>query len=217
MVRPGYKAPIRPEDIDKLHNYIPSASEQPMGEEIPPLDERLQAIVEDGARRFPGRGKELPINPMQGYLLHWFSGYINARSVLEVGTFTGYTTIFFADALHNNGMASSPDKPKPIITCELVEEIAEVAKKNFTMMKIDDMVEVRVGDAIDTQFDLIFIDADKPNVMVYYDMILGRELLSSNGVLIVDNTIDDATKTGMGALSSEQQQEAAKPEEAPDL
>ncbi|KAJ1920956.1 hypothetical protein H4219_001009 [Mycoemilia scoparia] len=151
----------------------------------------------EGEEQFPIRGAELPVIPLQGYLLKWFVRFVRAKKILEVGTFTGYSTVFLADALRKNGVEADESGSKPLITCEMVEEAAEAAQKNFTKLGYDDLIEVKVQKAIDTinafpdgtQFDLIFIDADKPSYQDYYDTILNKNLLSPNGIMVIDNTI----------------------------
>jgi caffeoyl-CoA O-methyltransferase len=133
-----------------------------------------------------------PINvsPNQGKLLHLFAKLSKAKKILEVGTLAGYSTIWMAKALPEDGR---------LISLEIDPHHAEVAKKNIDRAGLSSKVEIRVGKAIDllaqlvkdntTPFDMIFIDADKPPYTEYFEWSLK---LSRPGTLIIaDNVIRD--------------------------
>jgi predicted O-methyltransferase YrrM len=112
------------------------------------------------------------------------------RRILEIGTLGGYSTIWMARALPEGGT---------LISLELQEKHAEVARKNVARAGLSDKVEIRVGAALESlkaleaegaaPFDLIFIDADKENIPGYFE---GAMKLSRKGtLLIVDNVIRD--------------------------
>ena len=136
---------------------------------------------------------ELPaidVAPNQGKLLHLFARMIGARRILEIGTLGGYSTIWMARALPADGR---------LITLEFSPKHAEVARENIARAGLTELVEIRVGAALDTlpkvqaeilvPFDLIFIDADKPNNSEYLRWALK---LSRRGTLIiVDNVVRD--------------------------
>jgi caffeoyl-CoA O-methyltransferase len=111
----------------------------------------------------------------------WLSG---ARRVLELGTFTGYSSLSMAAALPPDGR---------IVTCEVSAERAEVARRHFDASPWGDRVEIRVGPALesiaalDGTFDLVFIDADKTNYRNYYEAVLPR--LADRGLILVDNVL----------------------------
>jgi len=130
----------------------------------------------------------ISVSPMQGNLLNLLVQLRGARRILEIGTLGGYSTIWMARALPEGGK---------LISLELQEKHAEVARKNVARAGLSDMVEIRVGAALDSlkaleaeggaPFELIFIDADKENIPGYYD---GAMKLSRKGTLIiVDNVI----------------------------
>jgi len=104
------------------------------------------------------------VAPNQGKLLHIFARMINARRVLEIGTLGGYSTIWLARALPEGGR---------VVTLEADPAHAEVARSNIRMAGLADVVELHVGPALenlpklagDEPFDLIFIDADKPQAV----------------------------------------------------
>lgn len=133
-----------------------------------------------------------PINvaPNQGKLLMLLARALGARSILEIGTLGGYSTIWLARALPAGGR---------VVTLEIDHNYAEVARRNVDRAGLGDLVEVRVGPAQETlqaliaegpdPFDLIFIDADKQSYPEYLDWSLQ---LSRPGTLIVaDNVVRD--------------------------
>ncbi len=128
------------------------------------------------------------VSPPQGKMLELFARMQGARRVLEVGTLGGYSTIWLARALPAGGR---------LLTLELDPKHAEVARANVSHAGLQDVVEIRVGRAIDSlaelraaneaPFDLVFIDADKPSNPDYF---LAALALSRVGTLIVvDNVI----------------------------
>ncbi len=131
-----------------------------------------------------------PINvaPNQGRLLELLARVQGARSILEIGTLGGYSTIWLARALPPDGR---------LVTLESEPKHAEVARANIDRAGLADMVEVRVGPALETlprlaadgvgQFDLTFIDADKPSTPDYFRWAL--ELSRPGSLIIVDNVV----------------------------
>jgi caffeoyl-CoA O-methyltransferase len=124
------------------------------------------------------------VGPLQGRLLSMLVGISGARRVLEIGTFTGYSAIFMADALPEDGR---------IITCELHPEHAAQAQANINASPHANRIEVRVGPALETiaaldaPFDLVFIDAHKAEYTAYYEAVL--PLLAPRGLIVVDNVL----------------------------
>jgi len=150
-----------------------------------PPDAALEAALRDSQR---AGLLEIHVSPSQGKLLQLLAEIAGARRVLEIGTLGGYSAIHFARALPNDGS---------LISLELDERHAEVARKNIERADLSDKVEVRVGDARELlaalaedgvePFDLIFIDADKEGYPEYLEWSLR---LSRPGTLILgDNTI----------------------------
>jgi caffeoyl-CoA O-methyltransferase len=130
------------------------------------------------------------VSPNLGKLLHLFAKLSNAKKILEVGTLAGYSTIWMADALPEDGK---------LITLEIDPHHAEVAAKNIERAGLSSKVDIRLGKAIDLlsqlvsdkegPFDMIFIDADKPPYAEYFEWSLK---LSRPGTLIIaDNVIRD--------------------------
>ncbi len=122
----------------------------------------------------------------QGRMLSLLSKMIKPSCVLEIGTYTGYSTICLAEGLLPGGK---------IHTIEINIELEETINKNFKDAGISDKVSLYLGDAIeiipqlDFAWDLVFIDADKVNYIVYFEMILKK--LKSGGFIFADNVLWD--------------------------
>lgn len=127
---------------------------------------------------------EIAVSAAQGRLLELLVGMAGARSVLEVGTLGGYSTIWLARGLPRDGR---------LLTLELDPHHAEVARSNLTEAGLADRVEVRVGPAadslaeLDEPFDFVFIDADKPSTPSYFTAAL--RLSHPGTVIVVDNVV----------------------------
>ena len=107
-----------------------------------------------------------------------------ARRILELGTFTGYSSISMASALPPDGQ---------VITCDVDPEATAIARRYMDESGYGDRIEIRLGPALETietldgPFDLVFIDADKENYVNYYEATL--PLLADGGLMVVDNTL----------------------------
>ena len=114
-------------------------------------------------------------------MLVWASG---AKRVLEIGTFSGYSSLAMASALPDDGR---------IVTCEISEERAEFAQRHIDASPYAGRIEIRLGPALSTiasldgPFDLVFIDADKAGYAGYFDATL--PLLAPRGLIVIDNTL----------------------------
>jgi len=129
----------------------------------------------------------IAVSPAQGKLLHLLARMMNAHRILEFGTLGGYSTIWLARALPPDGR---------LITLESVRKHAEVERANIARAGLADVVDVRVGWALDRVpglaetgelFDLVFIDADKPHNADYFTWSV--RLTRPGGVIIVDNVV----------------------------
>ena len=147
----------------------------------PALDGALQASESAGL-------PPISVSPGQGKLLHLLARGMGARRILEIGTLGGYSTIWLARALPPGGR---------IVTLEFDRKHAEVARANIARAGLSDIVEIRIGRALDTlprlaadgsgPFDLIFIDADKEG---YPDYLPWSLKLARVGTLIIaDNVV----------------------------
>ncbi|WP_435189803.1 O-methyltransferase [Streptomyces sp. bgisy126] len=152
---------------------------------LAPDDEALSgALAASTAAGLP----EIAVAPNQGKLLHLLARVQGARSILEIGTLGGYSTIWLARALPADGC---------LITLEYDPAHADVARSNIARAGLDQVVEVRTGAALDSlpklaaegagPFDLVFVDADKVNNPRYVEWAL--KLSRPGTVIVVDNVV----------------------------
>ncbi|WP_250304240.1 O-methyltransferase [Streptomyces sp. A 4/2] len=156
-----------------------------------PADDALDAALasSDAAGLIP-----MNVAPNQGKLLHLLARIQGARTVLEFGTLGGYSTIWLARALPADGR---------LVSLEADPTAADVARANLARAGLDTIAEVRTGAALDTlpqlaaegvgPFDLVFIDADKPNNPHYLEWAL--KLTRPGSVIIGDNVVRDGAVT----------------------
>lgn len=147
----------------------------------PALDAALAASEASGL-------PAIEVSPSQGKLLMLLAKMTGARRILEVGTLGGYSTIWLARALPDDGK---------LITLEADKKHAEVARKNIAAAGLAEKVEVRVGPALNTMpkleqegagpFDFVFLDADKPNNPAYFAWAL--KLSRKGTVIVADNVV----------------------------
>lgn len=127
---------------------------------------------------------QMLVGPLEGAFLKMMTQLMGAKRVLEIGMFTGYSALCFAEALPADGT---------VITCEVDEESAALAREYFARSPHGKKITVRMGPALDTMsaltglFDLIFIDADKINYPNYYRRAF--DLLAPQGVILIDNVL----------------------------
>jgi len=158
-----------------------------IGDTVVPQDEVLtEAIRASEAAGLPS----IAVSASQGKLLHIIARAMGTRSALEIGTLGGYSTIWIARALLGGGH---------MITLEADPKHAEVARANIARAGFAEVVDVRLGKALDTlpklkaenqgPFDLVFIDADKVNIPQYYEWSL--KLTRPGSLIVVDNVVRD--------------------------
>ncbi|MDA0797863.1 MAG: O-methyltransferase [Chloroflexi bacterium] len=152
-----------------------------------PSDAALEAALD--ASDVAGLPREA-VSPTQGKLLHLLARSIGAKSILEIGTLGGYSTIWLARALPTDGR---------LVTLEANATHAEVARSNIANAGLADIVTLHQGPALDSlatlagPFDMIFIDADKPSNPAYLEWAVK---LSRPGTLIIgDNVVRDGAVT----------------------
>ena len=127
---------------------------------------------------------QMMVGLLEGRFLGALVRSTGAKRILELGTFTGYSSISMALALPSGGR---------LITCDVNEETTEIARRYAEEAGVIDRIEYRTGPALDTiaeldgEFDLVFIDADKPNYLNYYEATLPK--LAGGGLMILDNTL----------------------------
>jgi predicted O-methyltransferase YrrM len=165
------------------------------------LDDTLRAyLISDGMREHPvlTRLREetqrmqrasMQVAPEEGALLAMLVRLLDARRVLEIGTFTGYSSTAMALAMGEGGR---------IVCCDLSTDWTDIARQAWTDAGVADRVDLRIGPALETLdalldegaesgFDLAFIDADKPSYDAYYEGCL--RLVRTGGVIAIDNTL----------------------------
>lgn len=160
-----------------------------LAEKLIPPDPALDSAQEAAA------AAEMPaisVSPTEGKLLQVLAMSVRARSILEIGTLAGYSTIWLARGMAPGGR---------IITLEKEPKHAEVARANVARAGFADVVQIRVGSALETlsqlhaekhdPFDLIFIDADKQRIPEYFEWAL--ELSHSGSIIMVDNVVRDGS------------------------
>ena len=120
----------------------------------------------------------------QGRLLSLISKLIKPKSILEIGTYTGYSTLCLLEGLEKKGF---------IHTIDHNDELLNIQNKFFKRAKVSNRIKQYTGDAkeiiknLKVKFDLIFIDADKENYPLYYDLVFDK--LNSGGIIIADNIL----------------------------
>ncbi|GGI28968.1 O-methyltransferase [Pedobacter mendelii] len=120
----------------------------------------------------------------QGRVLSMLSKIVSPDRILEIGTFTGYATLCLAEGLTTKGI---------IYTLDINAELEDMVRANFGKSEYRDKIKYILGDAIKTVnelnevFDIVFIDADKKNNGIYYDLIFER--VRPGGIIIVDNVL----------------------------
>lgn len=146
-------------------------------------DELLERLAEESDRE-AGDLAEMRTSPEQAALLALLARAIGASRVLEVGTFTGYTSLAIARALPADGS---------LITCDVSEQWTAIARRYWEEAGISDRIELRLGPALDTlrgladdePFDFAYIDADKPGYPDYYEECV--RLVRAGGLIGIDN------------------------------
>ncbi len=127
---------------------------------------------------------QMVVGPLEGAFLKMMTQLVGARRILEIGTFTGYSALCFAEALPSDGT---------VITCDVDETSVALARRYIAQAPFGSKISIRMGPALETMrtltglFDLIFIDADKLNYLNYYHWSL--DLLAPNGVILIDNVL----------------------------
>jgi predicted O-methyltransferase YrrM len=153
------------------------------GDEDPALREAAAASEAAGL-------PAISISPVQGKLLQLLARVVGARAILEIGTLGGYSTIWLARALAPGGR---------LVSLEAEPKHAEVARANVARAGLDGTVEIRLGKALDLlprlaaerrgPFDFVFVDADKPSTLDYFDWAV--RLSRPGGLIVVDNVVRD--------------------------
>jgi predicted O-methyltransferase YrrM len=154
-------------------------------DQLVPSDPALEAALEASTRAdMPA----IQVAPNQGKLLYLLARIQGARTILEIGTLGGYSTIWLGRALPKGGK---------LVTLEVSPKHAEIARSNIARADLADVVDIRVGAALETlpkiaaegrdAFDVVFIDADKASTPDYFTWAL--KLTRPGSLIIVDNVV----------------------------
>lgn len=151
-----------------------------------PPDDIQRWLMNETSSRVEEVMRTSAIPPEQGAFMTLITRLVGARNAIEVGTFTGYSSVCIARGLAAGGR---------LLCCDVHEEWTAIARQAWEKAGLVDRIELRLAPAIDTlralpleaTVDLAFIDADKPSYTPYYEEILAR--LRPNGVILVDNTL----------------------------
>jgi caffeoyl-CoA O-methyltransferase len=151
-------------------------------EHTSPDGELFERLAEE--TRAKTTAPQMMVGRIEGQFLATLVRLTGAKRILELGTFTGYSSISMASALPPDGR---------IITCDVDPEATAIARRYMDESGYGDRIEIRLGPALETietlegPFDLVFIDADKPSYRAYYEASL--PLLAENGLIIADNVL----------------------------
>jgi len=146
---------------------------------VDPFFERLAAETREKMT-----APQMMVGLLEGRLLEFLVRLSGARMVVELGTFTGWSSISMASGLPPGGR---------VVTCDVNPEAQEIARRYAEEAGVADRIDYRLGPGLETletlegPFDLVFIDADKPNYRNYYEAVLPK--LAEDGLIVVDNVL----------------------------
>jgi caffeoyl-CoA O-methyltransferase len=168
-----------------------------------PIDDVQRDLIEETYRSV-GDAASMQIAPDQGQLLTILTRLTDARSAVELGTFTGYSALCIARGLADGGR---------LLCCDVSEEWTSIARRYWARAGVADRIELSIGPAIETvrslpeppSIDLVFIDADKPSYVDYWDELVPR--MRPGGLVVADNVLwsgevadPDATGANVDAI-----------------
>jgi caffeoyl-CoA O-methyltransferase len=161
----------------ELHAYVVAHSQ--------PVDPVLSDLAEETAALFP-EYRGMQIGPEQGVFTTLLTQLSGARNAVEIGTFTGYSSMCFARGLPEDGT---------LLALDISEEWTSVARRYWERAGVDHKITLRIGPALDSlralprepQFDLAFLDADKTGYVDYWEELVPRT--RPGGLLLADNTL----------------------------
>lgn len=166
----------------ELHDYILKSSLQEM--------DILQKLREEtDAMRLPALMKTMLSSPEESQFIALLLKMTRAKKILEIGTFTGYTTLWMAMSIPSDGK---------IITCDISDRFAGIGERYWKEAGVLEKIDLKIGPALSTidellehgqegTFDFIFIDADKENYINYYEKAL--QLVRTGGIIGIDNVL----------------------------
>jgi len=152
-----------------------------------PAPEPLQRLGEETEATQDAPG--MSVGALEGAFLRFLVAMKQPRTVLEIGVFTGWSSIEMARGLPPGGR---------IVACDVNEETTAIARRYAAEMGVADLIDYRVGNALETIesleeiFDLVFIDAWKPDYVQYYEAVLPK--LAPDGIILADNTLSESVQ-----------------------
>ncbi len=160
----------------ELHDYVLAHSAPP--------DDVQRSLIDETSKLGPVSGMQ--IGPEQGMFMTMLTRLLAVTSAVEVGTFTGYSSLCIARGLAPGGR---------LICCDVSDEWTSIGRRHWEQDGVTDRIDLRIGPAIDTlkalpadlTIDLAFIDANKSGYLAYYEEIVKR--VRPNGVVLVDNVL----------------------------
>ncbi|GAB3996287.1 O-methyltransferase [Nocardioides marmoraquaticus] len=177
-------------DLERAHGLVAGLDDYVARCTTPASDDLVALEIRTRTEAWEaGLEQEMLSGHVEGVFLQMLVAATRARSVLEIGMFTGYSALAMAEALPDGGR---------LVACEVDENAATIACSAFASTTAGALVDVRVGDAASTlrgladageRFDLVFVDADKAGYAGYLDALLDLDLLADGGLVVVDNTL----------------------------
>ncbi|XP_067660169.1 O-methyltransferase MdmC-like [Haliotis asinina] len=135
------------------------------------------------------KGNGMLTGKSEGEFLKFLVSMQQAKRVLDIGMFTGYSALAMAEALPPDGV---------VVTCDIEHFLEKISRMTFDKSPHGNKIDIRIGNANDTMlnmakegqtFDFIFVDADKDNYVTYYNTIMDHDLLAPNGTVAFDNAL----------------------------
>jgi caffeoyl-CoA O-methyltransferase len=163
-------------------NLISEAIEDYARKHTEPPSPLLEALTRDTYANMPSA--QMQVGPLEGAFLRLLVRLTQAKRVLEIGMFTGYSGLCMAEGLPDDG---------ELITCDINSKAEQMARRYFAQSPHGRKIQIRMGPALETiktlkgPLDLVFIDADKENYGAYFDAVLS--LVRPSGLIVADNTL----------------------------
>ncbi|WP_406185597.1 O-methyltransferase [Streptomyces sp. NBC_01006] len=170
----------------EVYEYLVAQAEPPS---------RVQEELVERTRAL-GRAAQMQVPHEQGVFLTLLGKMVGARRIVEVGTFTGYSTLALAAGLVSGGR---------VLTCDVSEEWTSIAQEAWKAAGVDDRIELVIAPALETLralpqdlvIDMVFLDADKPGYRAYWDELVPR--LRPGGLILADNVLYGGEAVDAGA------------------
>lgn len=174
------------------------AIEEYLEQHSTPMDEVLLSLYRE--THLHAMNPRMASGPILGRFLQFLCNVMHPERVLEIGTFTGFSTICMARGMSQHGL---------LTTIEANEEYEGIIRKYLNKAGVDDRVELLIGDAqaliptVEGVFDIVFIDADKLGYATYFDLVVDR--VRPDGLILVDNVLWDGKVLDVNAKERDTQ------------